>query len=62
MFSIHFHSLPNSGEGNGFMSPEFQQSLAGHKLADTPVGNEEKKETIIQKRTFFHIKRKRKKI
>ncbi|KAI9261652.1 Dolichyl-phosphate-mannose-protein mannosyltransferase-domain-containing protein [Phascolomyces articulosus] len=37
MFSIHFHSLPNSGEGNGFMSPEFQQSLAGHKLADTPI-------------------------
>ena len=55
MFSIHFHSLPNSGEGNGFMSPEFQQTLAGHKLADTPVGNEErkKKEAIIQKRTFF---------
>ncbi|CDH55799.1 mannosyltransferase 1 [Lichtheimia corymbifera JMRC:FSU:9682] len=37
MFGIHFHSLPNSGEGNGFMSPEFQQTLAGHKLADTPV-------------------------
>ena len=38
MFGIHFHSLPNSGEGNGFMSPEFQQTLAGHKLEDTPVG------------------------
>ncbi|KAI7856270.1 Dolichyl-phosphate-mannose-protein mannosyltransferase-domain-containing protein [Circinella umbellata] len=37
MFRIHFHTLPNSGEGNGFMSPEFQQSLAGHKLADTPI-------------------------
>lgn len=39
MFGIHFHSLPNSGEGNGFMSPEFQQTLAGHKLEDTPIGN-----------------------
>lgn len=37
MFGIHFHSLPNSGDGNGFMSPEFQQTLAGHKLADTPI-------------------------
>ncbi|KAI9312657.1 Dolichyl-phosphate-mannose-protein mannosyltransferase-domain-containing protein [Dichotomocladium elegans] len=37
MFAIHFHSLPNSGEGNGFMSPEFQQTLAGHTLEDTPI-------------------------
>lgn len=41
MFGIHFHSLPNSGEGNGFMSPEFQQTLAGHKLADTPIGKDQ---------------------
>ncbi|KAI9028231.1 Dolichyl-phosphate-mannose-protein mannosyltransferase-domain-containing protein [Phycomyces nitens] len=37
MFGIHFHSLPNSGEGDGFMSPEFQQTLAGHSMADTPI-------------------------
>lgn len=38
MFGIHFHSLPNSGEGNGFMSPQFQQTLAGHTQTDTPIG------------------------
>ncbi|KAL1927163.1 hypothetical protein VTP01DRAFT_5126 [Rhizomucor pusillus] len=37
MFGIHFHSLPNSGEGNGFMSPQFQQTLAGHTQTDTPI-------------------------
>ncbi|KAI7863680.1 Dolichyl-phosphate-mannose-protein mannosyltransferase-domain-containing protein [Spinellus fusiger] len=37
MFVIHFHSLPNSGEGDGFMSPEFQQTLDGHSMADTPI-------------------------
>ncbi|KAF7731234.1 hypothetical protein EC973_000650 [Apophysomyces ossiformis] len=37
MFQIHFHSLPNSGEGDGFMSPEFQQTLDGHSMADTPI-------------------------
>jgi dolichyl-phosphate-mannose-protein mannosyltransferase len=39
MFRIHFHILPNSGEGDGFMSPEFQQTLDGHTNIDTPVGN-----------------------
>ncbi|KAI8377587.1 glycosyltransferase family 39 protein [Radiomyces spectabilis] len=37
MFQIHFHSLPNSGEGDGFMSPEFQQTLDGHSMADAPI-------------------------
>lgn len=38
MFRIHFHILPNSGEGDGFMSPEFQQTLDGHTSINTPVG------------------------
>ncbi|KAL7322985.1 hypothetical protein PS15p_210952 [Mucor circinelloides] len=37
MFQIHFHSLPNSGEGDGFMSPEFQQTLDGHTSINTPI-------------------------
>ncbi|KAG2195696.1 hypothetical protein INT47_012917 [Mucor saturninus] len=37
MFRIHFHILPNSGEGDGFMSPEFQQTLDGHTSINTPV-------------------------
>ncbi|CEP10064.1 hypothetical protein [Parasitella parasitica] len=37
MFQIHFHSLPNSGEGDGFMSPEFQQTLDGHASIKTPI-------------------------
>ncbi|KAI8065544.1 glycosyltransferase family 39 protein [Gongronella butleri] len=37
MFQIHFHSLPNSGEGDGFMSPAFQQTLDGHHMQDTPI-------------------------
>ncbi|KAG0783464.1 hypothetical protein G6F16_003015 [Rhizopus arrhizus] len=37
MFAIHFHSLPNSGEGDGFMSPEFQQTLDGHAYIQSPV-------------------------
>lgn len=38
MFQIHFHSLPNSGEGDGFMSPEFQQTLDGHTDINAPIG------------------------
>lgn len=38
MFQIHFISLPNSGEGDGFMSPQFQQTLDGHSMQDTPIG------------------------
>lgn len=45
MFKIHFHILPNSGEGDGFMSPEFQQTLDGHTSINTPVG----------KRLFYHF-------
>lgn len=37
MFEIHFISLPNSGEGDGFMSPEFQQTLSGHVTMDSPI-------------------------
>ncbi|KAI7904603.1 Dolichyl-phosphate-mannose-protein mannosyltransferase-domain-containing protein [Cokeromyces recurvatus] len=37
MFQIHFHSLPNSGEGDGFMSPEFQQTLDGYADINTPI-------------------------
>ncbi|KAI9281385.1 Dolichyl-phosphate-mannose-protein mannosyltransferase-domain-containing protein [Umbelopsis sp. AD052] len=37
MFEIHFISLPNTGEGDGFMSPEFQQTLSGHAMVDSPV-------------------------
>ncbi|KAI9267568.1 Dolichyl-phosphate-mannose-protein mannosyltransferase-domain-containing protein [Helicostylum pulchrum] len=37
MFRIHFHILPNSGEGDGFMTPEFQQTLDGHASVNTPI-------------------------
>ncbi|KAI9467856.1 glycosyltransferase family 39 protein [Zychaea mexicana] len=39
MFAVHFYSLPNSGEGDAFMSPEFQQTLAGSnsRMGDTPL-------------------------
>ncbi|KAI8879130.1 glycosyltransferase family 39 protein [Backusella circina FSU 941] len=37
MFQIHFHSLPNSGEGDGFMTPEFQQTLDGHTSISSPI-------------------------
>jgi dolichyl-phosphate-mannose-protein mannosyltransferase len=42
MFQIHFISLPNSGEGDGFMSPEFQQTLDGHTDIETPIGKKKK--------------------
>lgn len=35
MFEIHFLILENSGEGDGFMSAEFQHTLGGHSMADT---------------------------
>ncbi|KZV62544.1 glycosyltransferase family 39 protein [Peniophora sp. CONT] len=35
MFQIHFLILENSGEGDGFMSAEFQHTLGGHSMADT---------------------------
>lgn len=37
MFVIHFHVLPNSGEGDGFMTPEFQQTLDGHTSINSPI-------------------------
>ncbi|KAJ3557194.1 hypothetical protein NM688_g1605 [Phlebia brevispora] len=35
MFWIHFAILSNSGEGDGFMSSEFQHTLRGRWMADT---------------------------
>ena len=35
MFSVHFAVLENSGEGDGFMSSEFQHTLGGRKMSDT---------------------------
>ena len=38
MFEIHFLVLENSGEGDGFMSAEFQHTLGGHSMEDTYAG------------------------
>jgi len=38
MFQIHFMILQNSGEGDGFMSAEFQHTLGGRSMADTNAG------------------------
>ena len=38
MFQIHFWILNRSGEGDGFMSSEFQQTLVGHGMEDTYAG------------------------
>ncbi|GAA99268.1 glycosyltransferase family 39 protein [Mixia osmundae IAM 14324] len=35
MFGLHFAVLSNSGEGDGFMSSEFQHSLRGHGMENT---------------------------
>ncbi|KAK0455735.1 glycosyltransferase family 39 protein [Desarmillaria tabescens] len=35
MFQIHFMLLGSSGEGDGFMSSEFQHTLGGRGMADT---------------------------
>lgn len=35
MFQIHFLVLNRSGEGDGFMSSEFQHTLIGHGMEDT---------------------------
>ncbi|TKA55636.1 hypothetical protein B0A53_02814 [Rhodotorula sp. CCFEE 5036] len=35
MFAIHFAVLSNSGDGDGFMSSEFQHTLRGHGMQDT---------------------------
>ncbi|KAJ8472792.1 hypothetical protein ONZ51_g8290 [Trametes cubensis] len=37
MFGIHFLILSNSGDGDGFMSSEFQHTLRGRGMADTFV-------------------------
>jgi dolichyl-phosphate-mannose-protein mannosyltransferase len=42
MFQIHFMLLENSGEGDGFMSAEFQHTLGGRRMADTNAGTLEK--------------------
>ena len=38
MFAIHFAVLSNSGDGDGFMSSEFQHTLRGHGMQDTFAG------------------------
>lgn len=38
MFQIHFLILGSSGEGDGFMSSEFQHTLGGRGMADTFAG------------------------
>lgn len=38
MFEIHFLILNSSGDGDGFMSSEFQNTLGGHGMADTFAG------------------------
>lgn len=38
MFQIHFLILENSGDGDGFMSSEFQHTLGGRSMADTYAG------------------------
>jgi dolichyl-phosphate-mannose-protein mannosyltransferase len=38
MFGLHFLILSNSGEGDGFMSSEFQHTLRGHGMEDTYAG------------------------
>jgi dolichyl-phosphate-mannose-protein mannosyltransferase len=38
MFAIHFALLGSSGEGDGFMSSEFQHTLSGRHMADTFAG------------------------
>lgn len=38
MFQIHFLLLGNSGDGDGFMSSEFQHTLGGRGMADTYAG------------------------
>lgn len=38
MFEIHFMILGSSGEGDGFMSSEFQHTLSGRGMADTYAG------------------------
>ncbi|KAK9488797.1 Dolichyl-phosphate-mannose-protein mannosyltransferase-domain-containing protein [Lipomyces starkeyi] len=37
MFGIHFICLVNPGDGDGFMSSEFQATLNNKKMADTPA-------------------------
>jgi dolichyl-phosphate-mannose-protein mannosyltransferase len=38
MFQIHFLILGSSGDGDGFMSSEFQHTLGGRGMADTCAG------------------------
>lgn len=39
IFQIHFLILENSGDGDGFMSSEFQHTLGGRAMADTFAGS-----------------------
>lgn len=40
VFEIHFMVLQNSGDGDGFMSAQFQQSLKGKGMHDTWAGED----------------------
>jgi dolichyl-phosphate-mannose-protein mannosyltransferase len=45
MFEIHFLILENSGDGDGFMSSEFQHTLGGRGMSDTYSGKAELRST-----------------
>lgn len=51
MFRIHFWILNMSGEGDGFMSSEFQHTLQGHGMEDTLAG-----ELPIASATYSRLK------
>lgn len=38
IFEIHFAILQNSGDGDGFMSAEFQHTLGGRGMKNEPAG------------------------
>ncbi len=43
MFEIHFLILNRSGDGDGFMSSEFQHTLIGHGMDNTYAGEFDEK-------------------
>jgi len=48
MFEIHFLILNGSGDGDGFMSSEFQHTLGGRGMADTFAGEPSRSHRPIQ--------------
>lgn len=51
MFWLHFLILSNSGDGDGFMTSEFQHTLRGRGMADTYAGKERRLRYISPKLT-----------